>query len=117
MENMWYALDMEEINVINLKYKFKIKQVNDTILHIDSGTDEWVLELETKSHHRHKNLILRHKNHRRNLRQHHEHRRFYDIKWVFGAIHNHELRWFRKFNKMNEMLAMIKNLKEKDSTK
>jgi hypothetical protein len=100
-------LDMDIIQKINSRYNFKIKQITKDTLHIDSGTDEWILELEQKKHPQHKNLILMHKNHRRNLNHHHEQRRYFDYNWVFGAINNHEQRWFRKLNHMNRIIDSI----------
>ena len=105
-----YSLNMNVIEKINSKYNFKIKQITHNRLYIDSGMDEWLLEIEYKRCRKHKNLVLFHKNHKRNTKQYHIQNRYLDYDWVFGAIHSHERRWFQSMNRMQRILDKINSL-------
>ena len=93
-------IDMDEIQRLNKRYKFKIKKINDCICYVYDGMGEWLIEVYSPPNIKHKNIILKHKNYRRNKDGWHTQRRFYDYSWVMGAIHNHSLKPFRNYNYM-----------------
>lgn len=92
-------INMDYINWLNThhKYNFKIKQVNDNTLYIDTVFDEWVLFLEPKLHEKYKPILLKHKNHKRNINGYHDHRRFWDFEFAFQSMHQHKFKYIRDF--------------------
>jgi hypothetical protein len=103
-------LDMGLIVRLNRRYKFKIKEITESSCYIDSGRDEWVLEIEPKLHAGHKNIILKHRNWKRNKDKFHEQRRFYDIPYTFNAILEHEQKWWRMKRPGDRVLELCNQL-------
>jgi hypothetical protein len=103
-------INMEEINKINQRYNLKIKQINDYIVYVYDGVGEWLIESDINLRKDGKNIILKHKNSRRNKDGWHEQRRYYDYRWALGAIHNHKLKPFHIGNNAQRILHLLDNL-------
>jgi hypothetical protein len=82
---------------LNKEYKFKIKQVASDVLYIDSGLDEWIVEVEPKLHSLHKNIRLKHGNWKRNKGRYHHQKDYLDLPFMFQSIYEHERRYLRNF--------------------
>lgn len=104
-------IDMTLIQNLNKAYNFKIKQIAQNILYIDSGLDEWILEIDKKIHSLHKNISLRHGNWKRNKGKFHRQREFYDLEYAFKSIYDHENRYLRNYGVLFEVQKMFDKLK------
>lgn len=103
-------IDMNEIARLNRRYKFKIKQINDCTCHVDDGVGEWLIQVHSPPCQQRKNIILKHKNYKRNKDGWHVQSRYYDYTWVMGAINNHKLKPFKTFDylfKLNETFKIL----------
>lgn len=86
--------NMDIINKINERYKFKIKQIRPDCIIITTGLNEWMVEIgEPKPYKKH--IVLKHKNIRYNRERWHIQGKFYDCKWVLGYINYHDNPKFR----------------------
>jgi hypothetical protein len=103
-------LDMELINKINKRYNLKVKQVNDYIVYVYDGVGEWLIEIDSNYRKDGKNIILKHKNARRNKDGWHEQRRYYDCRWALGAIYNHKQKPFHSGNNVQRVIYLLNNL-------
>ncbi len=90
-------IDMGLVESLNVKYKFKVKQITSDVLYIDSGLDEWIVEVEHKLHSLHKNIKLKHGNWKRNKGKYHKQRDYLDFPYMFQSIYEHERRYLRDF--------------------
>jgi hypothetical protein len=103
-------IDMKHIEWINRRYKFKIKQIDDWTVYIYDGIGEWLIEIESPPDMKHKNIILKHKNYKRNKDGWHVQSKYYDYVWAMGAIHNHSLKPFRKNNYLFRMKKIFEKI-------
>ena len=101
---------MDNIYKINEKFNFKINVVNDRNIIIDSGLDEWNLEL-VSGNNINSNVILKHKNSRRKTNHYHVQGVYPSIEKALMAISSHEsrLKNTKKLNgKVFQLLEYIK---------
>ncbi len=100
-------VDMNLVNSINKKHKFKIKQVRDDLIYIDSGwLDEYYLIVEPRTKYNKKYIALYHKNNKLKTSEFHPQGRFYDYTYTFGHIASHNKKPLRG-NKLDEMFKKI----------
>jgi hypothetical protein len=101
-------LDLDKINNINNRhrYGFKVKQISHNTCSIDSGQEEWLIEVTPK----HKGIILWHKNIRYDTDNYHIQHRFYDYISAMHTIHSHKDKYKHTYNKVFRMKELFYQL-------
>ena len=96
-------LDMDKINNINKKYRFRVKQISDTTCSIDSGQEEWLIETTPRT----RGIILWHRNHKYDVDNFHVQHSFYDYERTMYSIHTHKEKHMHTNDKVFRMKKLF----------
>lgn len=102
-------LDIEQINKINMRYRFKIKEISPDTCYIDSGQEEWLITATSA----HKGIILFHKNMKYDTDKYHIQHLFYTYQDAIHSIYEHKNKWRHKFNKVFKMKKLFEQIDSK----
>ena len=101
-------IDETLVNNLAGMYKFKVKVFKETsTILVDSGDDEWEVLCLPKSHSNNRNIVLYHKNNKRDKKHSHLQRRYLDLEFCFKSIHTHKYKPYHAFDNAFRIQTLI----------